>query len=96
MKSKNYPTWTHAIIMQGHEVLWDPSTKNRYKKGENLFGAVKVTETVSLRNVITGGYIIRVSDFSKLYKLDEYRKNLTPAEPTRPILAALGDGGSDA
>jgi len=71
VKSKNYANTTHAIIMQGSEVLFDPSTKPGYKKGEYLLG----------NDVVVGGYIMRVSDFSLLHKLDEYRKKLTPDKP---------------
>jgi len=66
VKSKNYPTGTHAIIMQGQDVLWDPSTKSRFKKGTNLLGS----------NEVVGGYIVRVCDFSLLPKLAEYRAQL--------------------
>lgn len=71
VKSKNYPNGTHAIIMQDSEVLFDPSTKNRFKKGTYLLGS----------DVVTGGYIIRVSDFSLIHKLDEYRKRLNGDKP---------------
>jgi hypothetical protein len=66
VKSKNYVGGTHAILMQGHEVLFDPSTKPGYKKGTSLLG----------EKVVTGGYIIRVADFLKLHELDEYRNRL--------------------
>lgn len=66
VKSKNYEGVTHAIIMQGTEVLFDPSTKDSYKKGTTLLG----------EDIVIGGYIIRVSDFSRLCKLDEYRSML--------------------
>lgn len=69
VKSKNYDGVTHAIIMQGSEVLFDPSTKNRFKKGTSLLG----------EKVVVGGYIIRVSDFSRLHKLDDYREKLNAA-----------------
>lgn len=66
VESSNYEGGSHAILMQGQEVLFDPSTRVGYKKGTNLLG----------ERVVFGGYIIRVSDFSKLHKLDEYRKQL--------------------
>jgi hypothetical protein len=70
--SKNYENTTHAILMhEGARVLFDPSTKKTYKKGEKLLGE---------KDVIRGGYIIRVSDFSKLHKLQEYRVRLA-SEP---------------
>jgi len=68
VKSKNYDNTTHAIIAHnGGEVLFDPSTKKTYKMGESLLGD---------KDVVRGGYIIRVSDFSKLHKLHEYRLKL--------------------
>jgi hypothetical protein len=67
VKSKNYPDTTHAIIMQESEVLFDPSTKPGYKKGEYLLG----------NDAVVGGYIMRVSDLSLLHKLYEYRARLS-------------------
>lgn len=66
VRSKNYYNGTHAIIMQGQDVLFDPSTKNRYKKGESLLG----------EGIVNGGYIMRISDFSLLKNLEEYRASL--------------------
>jgi hypothetical protein len=66
VKSKNYQGVTHAIIVKDSEVLFDPSTKTGYKKGEYLLG----------EDSVVGGYIMRVSDFSLLHKLDEYRERL--------------------
>lgn len=65
VKSQNYEGVTHAIIMKGSCVLFDPSTKTRHKKGK-----------VMSSTTVIGGYIIRVADFSLLHKLDEYRKRL--------------------
>jgi hypothetical protein len=69
VKSMNYPDGTtHAILMDGgSKVLFDPSTKKRYRKGTHLLG----------QDVVIGGYIITVSDFTKLHKLQEYREKLT-------------------
>lgn len=67
VKSKNYPGVTHAIIMQGSCVLFDPSTKVRYKTGTGLLG----------NDTVVGGYIIRVADFSLLHELDKYRNRST-------------------
>ena len=66
VKSKNYPDGTHTIIMQGSEVLFDPSTKSVYRKGTYLLD----------KETVIGGYIMRVSDFSRLHKLKEYRDKL--------------------
>ena len=71
VKSMNYDDGTtHAIIMKSSLVLHDPSTKKRYKKGSFL-----------PKDVLIGGYIMRVSDFSLLHKLDEYRNKLTKGAP---------------
>lgn len=69
--SQNYDGVTHAIIMQDGDVLFDPSTKKRHKSGTNLLG----------EKIVVGGYIMRVSDFSLLHKLDEYRAKLTQESP---------------
>lgn len=67
VKSKNYSNGTtHAIIMhEGGKVLFDPSTKKRYRKGTYLKGGT-----------VVGGYVITVSDFTLLHKLEEYRRYL--------------------
>lgn len=67
VRSNNFAEVTHAIIMQNGEVLFDPSTKVRHKKGTSLLGS----------KIVIGGYIMRVSDFSLLHKLKEYRDKLT-------------------
>lgn len=66
VKSKNYPGVTHAIVMQGTKVLFDPLTKRTYRKGEALLSS----------DVVTGGYRITVSDFTKLHKLKAYQEKL--------------------
>jgi len=67
VKSKNFKNDSHVIIMDdGGNVLFDPSPKKTYKKGESLLG----------KNVVTQGYTIAVSDFTKLHKLKEYREKL--------------------
>lgn len=71
VKSKNYKHGLHAIIMHnGGEVLFDPSTKKVYKKGQSLTG----------KDVVVAGYKIMVSDFTKLHKLKEYRDKVMPNE----------------
>ena len=69
VKSKNYDDGTtHAIIMHnGGRVLFDPSTKKIYKKGTSLLGG----------DIVIGGYIMHVSDFSLVHKLKEYRDRLS-------------------
>jgi hypothetical protein len=65
--SLNYPDKTHAILVDGDSrVLFDPSTKKRYKEGMDLL----------TKEIVLGGYIIRVADFTKLHKLQEYRNQL--------------------
>lgn len=67
VKSKNYKNVTHAIIMHdGGIVLFDPSTKKIYKKGQSLVG----------KDIVRGGWRITVSDFSKLHKLKAYKDKL--------------------
>lgn len=65
VKSLNYPDKaTHAIVMKGSAVYFDPSTaKKRYKSGESLLG----------RDVVLGGHFFEISDGSKLRKLIEYQ-----------------------
>ena len=55
-KSKNFKDTTHAIIMKGSVVEFDPSTKKRYRKGTNLLN----------KNVVSGGWWIEISDVEKL------------------------------
>jgi hypothetical protein len=67
VKSKNYKDTTHAIVMhEGGKVLFDPSTAKTYRTGQSLLG----------KDIVKGGYIFRISDFSKLHKLNEYRSKL--------------------
>lgn len=66
VKSKNFESGSHAIVMMGHCVFFDPSTKKTYKKGESLLG----------KNIVQGGYRINVADFTVLHKLEEYRNKI--------------------
>lgn len=61
--SKNLESATHAIVMQGSRVAFDPSNKRRYRKGQNLIG----------EDIVDGGWWFEVADFSRLHKLNEYR-----------------------
>ena len=56
--SLNFNNTTHAIVMKGHKVEFDPSTHKKYKKGRNLLG----------EEIVSFGYWIEASDFSKLKK----------------------------
>lgn len=42
--SKNYKGVSHAIVMKGHFIAFDPSTKKRYRTGRSLLGKGIVTE----------------------------------------------------
>lgn len=66
VKSKNFPVGTHAIVMDGYNVAFDPSTKKRYKTGESLLG----------KKVVVGGYHLIVTDASKLHKFQSFKKKL--------------------
>ena len=66
VKSKNYSDGTtHAIIMKGHKVAFDPSTKKRYRTGTDLLQT----------DDVVGGWWIEVTDPSLLYKFQEYKDN---------------------
>lgn len=54
--SKNYKDVYHAIVMKDHWVEFDPSTKKRYRKGNNMLR----------KDLITFGYWIELDDISKL------------------------------
>lgn len=59
VKSKNFPDTTHAIVMNGSKVWFDPSTKEKYSEGEDLLGS----------DAVSGGFFFEVIDFSKLENL---------------------------
>lgn len=60
VRSLNYPgVATHAIVMNGSKVAFDPSTRKRYRVGTSLLG----------KDVVLGGHSLTVIDPSKLYKL---------------------------
>ena len=58
------PSISHAIVMFGDIVAFDPSPKQCYEIGRNLLGL----------KLVHGGHYLVVSDPSKLHKLEEYRK----------------------
>ena len=66
VKSKNIEDGLHAIVMKGHKVAFDPSTKKRYRKGLDLLQ--------DRDNIVHGGYWFEVSDARLLHKLKEYRE----------------------
>lgn len=68
VKSKNFEGGTHAILMHhGGIVLFDPSTKKRYRTGESLLG----------KKIVSGAYHLTVTDAGALYHLKEYQKQLS-------------------
>lgn len=67
VKSLNYEGGTHAIIMhEGGRVLFDPSTKKCYKKGQLLLG----------KDIVVAGWDFVITDFSKLDNLRIYKERL--------------------
>lgn len=59
--SKNLAGCTHAIVMKGHQVAHDPSTKRRYRRGQSMLGGDKVL----------GGYYFVVEDPALLHRQGE-------------------------
>ena len=64
--SKNLDGATHAIVMKGTQVAWDPSTKKRYRKGQHMLSD----------KVVQGGYWIEMRDPNLLHKLQEYKAQI--------------------
>lgn len=62
--SLNFEGKTHAIVMKGDRVEFDPSTKKRYRRGKSLLG----------ENVVLGCNYLEVVDASKLKNLIPYQK----------------------
>lgn len=75
VKSKNFKEVTHAIVMEGTKVAFDPSTAKRYRKGQSMLG----------NDLLVGGYVIAVKDFTKLHKLEEYRKYLGVSDVSEDV-----------
>ena len=63
VQSKNFANTSHAIVMCGDKVAFDPSTKKRYRTGRNLLS----------EDIVKGGYYLEAIDPSKLHKLKEYK-----------------------
>jgi hypothetical protein len=62
--SLNYPPpITHAIVMYGTDIYWDPSTKIKYQSGRSLLK----------ENIVTGGFFLEITDSSKLCNLESFR-----------------------
>lgn len=68
--SKNYKGVTHSIVMHGHRVCHDPSTKKRYKGGTDLLG----------KGLVQSGFHFEVIDASKLTKLIKLQRKLLTKE----------------
>jgi hypothetical protein len=65
VKSKNYTDGTmHAIIMHGCKVAFDPSTKKRYRKGQDMLQG----------DAVAGGWWIEVVDPNLLHLFHEYKE----------------------
>jgi len=64
VESKNLEGVSHAIVMLGDKVAFDPSTKKRYRKGLNL----ALTD-----GVVNGGYWFEVVDVNRLHELRRYK-----------------------
>lgn len=64
--SKNFKTCTHAIVMKGYKIAFDPSTKKRYRKGTNLLG----------EQLVVDGTWLEVTDPSLLHRFVEFKKKL--------------------
>jgi len=75
VKSINFEGGSHVILAHlGGRVLFDPSTKKRYKKGSML----KTDDVI-------GGYQFRVIDVAALYHLGEYRRRITGYYDSYPL-----------
>ena len=59
VQSKNMPGKTHAIVMRGNRVEFDPSPHRRYRRGRRLLGD----------KAVVGGYYLVVSDPRALWRL---------------------------
>lgn len=62
--SKNHKECTHAIVMEGHKVLFDPSPNRRYHAGWSLLGL----------DCVVGGYWLEVADVRRLDALLDFRE----------------------
>jgi len=67
VQSLNFKGVSHAIIMKGCKVFFDPSPKQKYAKGRDLF-----IES----HLVNGGYWIEINDIGKLNKLLDLQKAL--------------------
>ncbi len=63
--SLNFKNVSHAIVMNGSEVAFDPSTKKRYRKGRGLLGT----------GIVSGGNWFGITDPSLLHNFISYKKD---------------------
>ncbi len=70
--SKNLDGSTHAIVMRGHQVEFDPSPRRRYRARMGLLGA----------DVVLGGTWLEVADATRLGAFIEWRAIFDP-QPER-------------
>jgi hypothetical protein len=73
VKSKNYKDTTHAIVMKGSKVWFDPSTKKRYRVGMSLLD----------KDVVVGGHFLEVVNPTKLKKIIYLPKITNPSSLMR-------------
>lgn len=69
--SKNFDGATHAIVMRGHRVYFDPSPRRRYHAGWSLLG----------KDVVLAGYWLEVADVTLFPLLDEFRRSVNAEVP---------------
>ncbi len=68
VKSKNFKEATHAIVMLGNEVYFDPSLGKRYKAGRSLLG----------KKIVLGCHYLEVVDSTKLHRLTYLQRQDNP------------------
>lgn len=64
--SRNFEGATHAIVMDGHQVLFDPSPRRRYHAGWSLLG----------QGAVLGGYRLQVCDARRLDAFIGWRQTI--------------------
>ena len=61
--SKNHEGCTHAIVMENHRVVFDPSPRRRYPTSVSLLG----------KDIVIGGTWLEVADVEALDRLVDWR-----------------------
>lgn len=67
VNSLNFPDGSHAIVMKGQDVFFDPSTAKRYPEGLHLLGYEPAGNVM--------GYQLILTDVFKMRLLDEFRES---------------------